>query len=142
MNNHAALCKRLASMPWNRNISLALQIQEELRGPLNLPKIAEQIPSMMKTIANRPIEDEGFTFTPWRPKHISKSLSRHPKTTIETNDALEDAHEAILETMSQEILSADEEHTSTKVEGQSATVKPVVSDTGNDRGGKEAEEDD
>ena len=142
VNNHAALCKRLASMPWNRNISLALQIQEEMRDPLNLPKIAEQIPSMMKTIANRPIEDEGFTFTPWRPKHISKSLSRLPKTTIETNDALEDAHEAILETMSQEILSIDEEHISTKVEGQSATVKPVVSDTANDRGGKEAEEDD
>ena len=102
INNHDVLRRRLASMPWNRNISLALQIQEEMRDPLKLAKITEQIPAMMKTLANQPIEDEGFTFTMWKPKPTRKTLLPIPEQLHQNNDALEDAHEAILEAMEPE----------------------------------------
>ena len=99
IDGHDALRRRLASMPWNRNITLALQIQEEMRDPLRLAKITEQIPSIMKTLANQQTEDEEFTFTPWQPKPTRKTLLPVPEQLIQPIDSLEDAHEAILESM-------------------------------------------
>ena len=89
-------------MPWNRNISLALQIQEEMRDPLRLAAITEQVPAMMKALATRPVEDEDFKFKPWQPKLIRKTLLPVPEQLHQTNDALEDAHEAMLEAMEPE----------------------------------------
>ena len=109
IDGHDALRRRLASMPWNRNITLALQIQEEMRDPLRLAKITEQIPSIMKTLANQQTEDEEFTFTPWQPKPIRKTLLPVPEQLIQPIDSLEDAHEAILESMeSNEQIREDE----------------------------------
>ena len=102
MSNHDALRRRLSGMPWNRNISLALQIQEEMRDPLRLAAITEQIPAMMKALATRPVEDEDFQFKSWQPKLVRKTLLPIPEQTLQTNDALEDAHEAILEAMEPE----------------------------------------
>ena len=99
ISNHDALRRRLSSMPWSRNISLALQIQEEMRDPLRLATITEQVPAMMKALATRPVEDENFKFKPWQPKLIRKTLLPIPEQLYQTNDALEDAHEAILEAM-------------------------------------------
>ena len=109
IDGHDALRRRLASMPWNRNITLALQIQEEMRDPLRLAKITEQIPSIMKTLANQQTEDEEFTFTPWQPKPIRKTLLPVPEQVIQPIDSLEDAQEAILESMeSNEQIREDE----------------------------------
>ena len=102
MSNHDALRRRLSSMPWNRNISLALQIQEEMRDPLRLATITEQVPAMMKALATRPVEDEDFNFKPWQPKLIRKTLLPIPEQLHQNKDALEDTHEAILEAMEPE----------------------------------------
>ena len=109
MNEHDALRRRLATMPWNRNVALALQLQEEMRNPLKLAEINEQIPAMMKELAQMPIEDEEFVFSPWSPAPIRKTLLPIPEQVLEPVDALGDAHEAILESMESEVLVVDEE---------------------------------
>ena len=86
-------------MPWNRNVGLALQIQEELQNPLRLSAIAEQIPKMMVELAKLPVEDEDFIFTPWAPTPIRKTLMPVPEQIIEPADSLEEAHEAMLDAM-------------------------------------------
>ena len=109
MDVHDALRRRLSTMPWNRNVALALQIQEDLRNPLKLAEINEQIPAMMKELAQMPIEDEEFVFSPWSPAPIRKTLLPIPEQVLEPVDALGDAHEAILESMESETLSVDED---------------------------------
>ena len=110
MNNHDALRRRLVSMPWNRNVALALQIQEEMRDPLKLAKINDQIPAMMKTLATSEVEDEDFTFTPWKPIPIRKTLLPIPEQIMQPVDALGDAHEAMLESMEHEGHDLEEEN--------------------------------
>lgn len=109
MNEHDALRRRLSSMPWNRNVTLALQLQEEMRNPLKLAEINEQIPAMMKELAQMPIEDEEFVFSPWSPSPIRKTLLPVPEQVLEPVDALGDAHEAMLESMESKPLVVDEE---------------------------------
>ncbi len=99
MAQHASLRRRLSAMPWNRNVSLALQIQEELQNPLRLAAIAEQIPKMMVELAKLPVEEEEFTFMPWSPAPIRKTLVPVPEQIIEPADSLEEAHEAMLDAM-------------------------------------------
>ena len=99
MARHDSLRRRLSAMPWNRNVSLALQIQEELQNPLRLAAIAEQIPKMMVELAKLPVEDEDFIFTPWAPTPIRKTLMPVPEQIIEPADSLEEAHEAMLDAM-------------------------------------------
>jgi len=110
MKNHDSLRRRLVSMPWNRNIALALQIQEEMRDPLRLAKITEQIPAMMRTLATSEVEDEGFTFTPWKPTPIRKTLLPIPEQLMQPVDSLGDAHEAILESMEYEKQIREDEN--------------------------------
>ncbi len=110
MNNHDALRRRLVNMPWNRNVALALQIQEEMRDPLRLAKINEQIPAMMKTLAMSEVEDEDFTFTPWQPTPIRKTLLPIPEQIMQPVDSLGDAHEAMLESMEHEEQDLEEEN--------------------------------
>ena len=99
MARHDSLRRRLSAMPWNRNVGLALQIQEELQNPLRLAAIAEQIPKMMVELAKLPVEDEDFIFTPWAPTPIRKTLMPVPEQIIEPADSLEEAHEAMLDAM-------------------------------------------
>ena len=96
--NHATLRKRLSAMPWNRDIALALTIQEEMQNPLKLKDINDKIPKFMTELAQREIEDEDFIFTAWKPKPVRKTLLPIPEQ-IEPIDSLGDAHEAMLEAM-------------------------------------------
>ena len=98
ITNHATLRKRLSAMPWNRDIALALTIQEEMQNPLKLKDINDKIPKIMTELAQREIEDEDFIFTAWKPKPVRKTLLPIPEQ-IEPIDSLGDAHEAMLEAM-------------------------------------------
>ena len=108
-------------MPWNRNVSLALQVQEELQNPLRLAAIVEQIPKMMVELAKLPVEDDEFQFTPWSPAPIRKTLMPVPEQVIEPADSLEEAHEAMLDAM-EESTKIDAEVTEEKSEA--GPVKP------------------
>ncbi len=99
MKNHDALRRRLSAMPWNRNVSLALQLQEDMQNPLRLASINEQIPKLMTQLAKQSVEDENFSFTPWAPSPIRKTLLPIPEQITSPDDALGDAHEAMLEAM-------------------------------------------
>lgn len=101
ITNHATLRKRLSAMPWNRDIALALTIQEEMQNPLRLKDINNKIPKMMAELAQREIEDEDFIFTAWKPQPVRKTLLPIPEQ-IDPTDSLGDAHEAILESMESE----------------------------------------
>ena len=116
MARHDSLRRRLSAMPWNRNVGLALQIQEELQNPLRLAAIAEQIPKMMVELAKLPVEDEDFIFTPWAPTPIRKILMPVPEQIIEPADSLEEAHEAMLDAMEK----------ATKIDTEITEEKPDV----------------
>ena len=109
ITNHAALRKRLSAMPWNRDIALALTIQEEMQNPLRLKDINDKIPKIMTELAQREIEDEDFIFTAWKPKPVRKTLLPIPEQ-IEPTDSLGDAHEAMLESMEHEKQILEEEN--------------------------------
>ncbi|MBT4920743.1 MAG: hypothetical protein HON10_05060 [Euryarchaeota archaeon] len=128
MAQHDSLRRRLSAMPWNRNVRLALQIQEEMQNPLRLTAIAEQIPKMMRELSKYPVEDEDFAFTPWSPAPIRKTLLPVPEQIIEPADSLEEAHEAMLEAMEEasEIKVAEEELE------QESTVKVTEQNTTKD----------
>lgn len=128
MAQHDSLRRRLSAMPWDRNVRLALQIQEELQNPLRLTAIAEQIPKMMRELSKSPVEDEDFAFTPWSPAPIRKTLLPVPEQIIEPADSLEEAHEAMLEAMEEasEIKVAEEELE------QESTVKVTEQNTTKD----------
>ena len=128
MAQHDSLRRRLSAMPWNRNISLALQIQEELQNPLRLTAIAEQIPKMMRELAKSPVEEEDFAFTPWSPAPVRKTLLPVPEQIMEPADSLQEAHEAMLDAMEEasEIKVAEE-----KLE-QESTVKVSEQNTTKD----------
>ena len=122
MKEHGVLRRRLSNLPWNRNITLALQIQEEMQNPLKLAQLNEQIPAMMKQLAMLPVEDDDFSFSAWAPKKLNKNLSSGMVDGL--NDTLDDAHEAILESM--EITNVDEFDDETKT--IKANVTPSISD--------------
>ena len=116
MKNHDSLRKRLSAMPWNRNVSLALQIQEDMQNPLRLASINEQIPQLMISLAKQAIEDAEFSFTPWAPNPVRKTLLPIPEQTVNPSDTLGDAHEAMLEAM--EFHSNDTDAVQTEISNQ------------------------
>ena len=122
--NHATLRKRLSAMPWNRDIALALTIQEEMQNPLKLKDINDKIPKFMTELAQREIEDEDFIFTAWKPKPVRKTLLPIPEQ-IEPTDSLGDAHEAMLEAMDRKSeQDAEDSEISHNNEGRLAEAIP------------------
>ena len=138
VNNHQSLRRRLSSMPWNRDIELALSLQEEMQNPVKLAQISDEIPLMMKNLAKlSPSEDE-FSFTAWAPDpDVVTNISRSTPS-LEPSDALGDAHEAILESMDRveehtiEEVAANTEITPTpseiKTSANSEEISAVESD--------------
>ena len=109
VNNHESLRRRLSSMPWNRDIELALKLQEEMQNPVKLAQISDEIPLMMKKLAKLSPNEEEFSFTAWAPdpRVVTNITSSRPS--LEPSDALGDAHEAILESMDRVEEQANEE---------------------------------
>ena len=93
------LRRRLSSMPWDRDVELALKIQEEMQNPIKLAKISDEIPLMMKRLATLSSSDEEFMFTAWTPNSKVITTLGRSKSVLGPADALDDAHEAILESM-------------------------------------------
>ena len=103
IEEHSVLIRRLACLPWNRDIALALDVEASLRDPLKGAILSERIASYAQHLASRPIEDEAFKLTTWSPRPARKTLLPVPeleaRRTMMPADALGDAHEAILNAM-------------------------------------------
>lgn len=102
IKNHDSLRRRLSSLPWQRDVNLAIQVQEQLQDPLKLAELSDNVPSFMKHLSVREVEDEQFEFKSWKPEPIRKTLLPIPEQVQMPSSTLEEAHEAILESMERE----------------------------------------
>ena len=103
IEEHSVLIRRLACLPWNRDIALALDVEASIRDPLKGAVLSERVASYAQHLASRPVEDEAFELTTWSPRPARKTLLPVPeleaRRTMMPADALGDAHEAILDAM-------------------------------------------
>ena len=102
IQHHEVLRRRLQHLPWNRDINRALQIESDMRRPSRLQSLSEKIPALSRHLAQREIEDATYEFSFWQPKTPRPTLvpvSAPVEQFQMPSDALEDAHEAILEEM-------------------------------------------
>ena len=97
--------RRIAALDWRRDTQRAAEISVRVRNPLDLVKIEQQIPALIRHLAKRPIEDDGFSYTVWLPEQRptllpkEQSIIRKEPERIQPESALEEAHEAMLEAM-------------------------------------------
>lgn len=97
--------RRIAALDWRRDTQRAAEISVRVRNPLDLVKIEQQIPALIRHLSDRPIEDDGFSYTVWLPEQRPTLLPREQPIIrkepeiIQPESALEEAHEAMLEAM-------------------------------------------
>lgn len=117
IQHHEVLRRRLQYLPWNKDINRALQVELDLRRPSRLASLNEKIPALSAHLAQRAVEDETFELKLWKPKMVRPTLvplSEQELPVQAPADALEDAHEAMLEAMEHPVPIEDKtEHTET-----------------------------
>lgn len=110
ISNISKIQRRLSALDWRRDVTKGLEISEMVRNPIYLKGIETQIPALIRHLSIRPIEDDDFSYPLWAPTQrpvllpqkgnqvpIKKPVKIQPQTT------LEDAQEAILEAMEEEV---------------------------------------
>ena len=140
MSRIVATQRRIATLDWRRDVHRAGEISLHVRNPLQLVKIEQQIPALIRHLADRDIEDESYTYTSWLPEQRpvllprEQSLIRKVPAKVQPQSTLEEAHEAMLEAMDsepvtdigdEEIMPGNEEQFS---ESTQTTSLPVVED--------------
>ena len=141
MSRIVATQRRITNLDWRRDVHRAGEISLHVRNPLQLVKIEQQIPALIRHLANREIEDEAYTYTSWlpeqRPVLLPREQSRIRKepAKVQPQSTLEEAHEAMLEAMDSEPVT-DIEDAETRPgneerpsESTQTTSLPVVEDT-------------
>ena len=97
--------RRISGLDWRRDPNRGDELATQVRNPMELVKIEQQIPALIRHLAERPIEDEAYTFLAWMPKQRpvllprEQSLIRKVPAKIQPQSTLEEAHEAMLEAM-------------------------------------------
>ena len=107
--------RRISGLDWRRDPKRADELAMQVRNPLELVRIEQQIPALIRHLAERPIEDEAYTFLTWMPKQRpvllprEQSRIRKEPAKVQPQSTLEEAHEAMLEAMDTEPETDDEE---------------------------------
>ena len=107
--------RRISGLDWRRDPNRGDELATQVRNPLELVRIEQQIPAFIRHLAERPIEDEAYTFLTWMPKQRpvllprEQSLIRKVPAKVQPQSTLEEAHEAMLEAMDTEPETDDEE---------------------------------
>ena len=97
--------RRIANLDWRRDTHRAGEVALHVRNPLQLVKIEQQIPALIRHLADRDVEDEAYTYTSWLPEQRpillprEQSLIRKIPAKTQPQSTLEEAHEAMLEAM-------------------------------------------
>ena len=97
--------RRISGLDWRRDPNRGDELATQVRNPLELVRIEQQIPALIRHLAQRPIEDEAYTFLVWMPKQRpillprEQSLIRKVPAKVQPQSTLEEAHEAMLEAM-------------------------------------------
>lgn len=108
--------RRLANLDWRRDVHRAAEVSTQVRNPMQLLKLEQQIPALIRHLAEREIEDEDYAYVTWLPEQRpvllpkEQSLVRKVPAKIQPQSTLEEAHEAMLEAMDEpNDLEEDEE---------------------------------
>lgn len=115
MSRIVATQRRITNLDWRRDVHRAGEISLNVRNPLQLVKIEQQIPALIRHLADRDIEDETYTYTTWIPEQRpvllprEQSLIRKVPAKAQPQSTLEEAHEAMLEAMDSEPATDVEE---------------------------------
>ena len=97
--------RRLAALDWCRDVKRAHDVSLDVRNPLELARIEQKIPAMIRHLSSRPIEDKSYKYTVWLPEQrpilLPEEQSRTNKVLlpVQPETTLEEAHEAMLEAM-------------------------------------------
>jgi hypothetical protein len=97
--------RRIGALDWRRDVGRADAVSNQIRNPLELVRIEQQIPALIRHLAERDIEDEDYTYSAWLPEQRPVLLPREQSVTqkipakVQPNSTLEEAHEAMLEAM-------------------------------------------
>ena len=108
MSRIVATQRRISNLDWRRDVHRAGEIALHVRNPLQLVKIEQQIPALIRHLADRAIEDETYAYTSWLPEQRpvllprEQSLIRKVPAKVQPQTTLEEAHEAMLEAMESE----------------------------------------
>ena len=131
MSRIVATQRRITNLDWRRDVHRAGEISLHVRNPLQLVKIEQQIPALIRYLADREIEDEAYTYTSWlpeqRPVLLPREQSRIRKepAKVQPQSTLEEAHEAMLEAMDSEpVMDVEDTKTIPGNEGQSNEATP------------------
>lgn len=107
--------RRLANMDWRRDVQRASEVSIKVRNPLELMNLEQQIPALIRYLAEREIEDETYSYPVWLPEQrpilLPKEQTRIRKSPAKNQpqSTLEEAHEAMLEAMDSEPATEVEE---------------------------------
>ena len=125
MSRIVATQRRIAKLDWRRDVHRAGEISLHVRNPLRLAKIEQQIPALIRHLADREIEDETYSYPSWLPEQRpvllprEQSLIRKVPAKVQPQSTLEEAHEAMLEAMETEPeMDLEEAETMPKNEGR------------------------
>ena len=115
MSRIQSIQRRLANMDWRRDVQRASEVSIKVRNPLELMKLEQQIPALIRYLAEREIEDETYSYPVWLPEQrpilLPKEQTRIRKAPAKNQpqSTLEEAHEAMLEAMDSEPATEVEE---------------------------------
>ena len=131
MSRIVATQRRITNLDWRRDVHRAGEISLHVRNPLQLVKIEQQIPALIRHLADREIEDEAYTYSPWLPEQRpvllprEQSLIRKMPAKVQPQSTLEEAHEAMLEAMDSEpVMEIEDAETMPGNDGQSNEATP------------------
>ncbi|MGB2340661.1 MAG: hypothetical protein ACPH9K_06650, partial [Candidatus Poseidoniaceae archaeon] len=68
MSRIQSIQRRIAGLDWSRDVQRANEISVQVRDPLALVKLEQQIPALIRHLSERPVEDSDFTYTVWLPE--------------------------------------------------------------------------
>ena len=115
MSRIQSIQRRLANMDWRRDVQRASEVSIKVRNPLELMNLEQQIPALIRYLAEREIEDEDYSYPVWLPEQrpilLPKEQTRIRKAPAKNQpqSTLEEAHEAMLEAMDSEPATEVEE---------------------------------
>ena len=128
MSRIQSIQRRIAGLDWSRDVQRANEISVQVRDPLALVKLEQQIPALIRHLSQRPIEDSDFTYTVWLPEQRpvllpkEQTILRMRPEKIQPESTLEEAHEAMLEAMEESI--EEEEESEVKEENSTQPIVP------------------
>ena len=127
MSRIQSIQRRIAGLDWSRDVQRANEISVQVRDPLALVKLEQQIPALIRHLSERAVEDSDFTYTVWLPEQRpvllpkEQTILRMRPEKIQPESTLEEAHEAMLEAMEESVEEEDE----SDVEEENS-IQPIV----------------